>query len=325
MIPAAVHQQTLLAAFSSLKPLLEDPNVSEILVNGPKEVFYEERGRLKKSRAEFPSAATFEAALRNLAQFVGRPLSPECPILEGHLPDGSRVEAIIPPASPDGPMMSIRRFPRQRLTMESLIRRGTVDLGTARQLEDLVKARRNILVAGGTGSGKTSLLTALSSFVDPSERMVLLEDARELQLSVPHVVRLLTCPGDARGRGRVTMRDLLRAALRMRPDRIVLGEVRGEEAVDLVQAMNTGHGGCLSTVHASHPEGALRRLEAMALLGGVEIPLPALRAQIASAIGVIVQMARLDDGKRIVTHVTEVFGADAGSGYQIRHVYGSDT
>lgn len=324
MIPAAVYQQTLLTAFSFLKPLLDDPNVSEILVNGPQEVFFEECGRLRKSTVEFPSSAAFEAALRNLAQFVGRPLNPECPILEGHLPDGSRVEAIIPPASPDGPMMSIRRFPRQRLTMESLIHAGTVDRGTAQKLESLIESRQNVLVAGGTGSGKTSLLTALSSFIEPSERIVLLEDARELQLAVPHVVRLLTCPADARGRGGVTMRDLLRAALRMRPDRIVVGEVRGEEAVDLVQAMSTGHGGCLSTVHASQPEVALRRLEAMALLGGVELPLHALRAQIASAIDVIVQVARRADGKRVVTHLTEVLGLDAASGYALRHVYGRD-
>lgn len=324
MIPAVVYQQTLLAALSSLKPLLENPNVSEILVNGPKEVFYEERGRLKKSRAEFPSVAAFEAALKNLAQFVGRPLSPECPILEGHLPDGSRVEAIVPPASPEGPMMSIRRFPRERLTMDGLIRRGTIDRATARQLEGFIAARRNVLISGGTGSGKTSLLTALSSFIDPSERIVLLEDARELQLATPHVVRLLTCPGDPRGKGRVTMRDLLRAALRMRPDRIVVGEVRGEEAVDLVQAMSTGHGGCLSTVHASQPEVALRRLEAMALLGGVELPLPALRAQISSAIDVVVQVARHGDGTRVVTHVTEVVGADAAAGYEVRHLSGGD-
>lgn len=296
-----------------------------MLVNGPAHVFYERRGKLRRSPAQFDSLTSFESALRNLAQYIGRPLSREVPILEGHLPDGSRVEVIVPPASPDGPMMSIRRFPKQRLTIEGLVERGTLDQATARMLGQVVASHRNVVISGGTGSGKTSLVTALSSFIDPRERIVVLEDARELVLEPPHVVRLVTCPADERGRGRVTMRDLLRAALRMRPDRIVVGEVRGEEAVDLIQAMTSGHAGSLTTVHASRPEDALRRLEAMALLGGAELPLSALRAQIASATDVIVQIARCPDGSRAVTHVTEVLGPDPHGDYSVRHLFWRNT
>lgn len=321
MIPIAVYRQTLFAALEPLNSLLEDPNVSEILVNGPSEVYFERRGRLERSGARFPSGAALDAALKNIAQYVGRPLDEEQPILEGHLPDGSRLEAVIPPVSPAGPMVAIRRFPKARLTMEGLVTRGTLDAEIAGLLGRCVAAHRNVLVAGGTGSGKTSLLTALSSCIDPRERIVLIEDARELTLEAPHVVRLLTRPSDSRGRGGITMRDLLRATLRLRPDRIVLGEVRGGEAVDLVQAMTSGHSGCLSTIHASRPADALRRLEAMSLLAGTELPLPALRAQIASAIDVIVQIERKPNGARLVTRVSEVMGASPESGYSLGELY----
>lgn len=321
MIPREVFEQTLLGFLSPIRPFLEDPSVSEVMINGPDEIFIERGGRIERTDARFPSREALEAAVRNLAQFVGRHVDEERPILEGRLPDGSRVEAILPPVSPDGPSVAIRRFFRETLTIRKLISFGSVTDDAAQLLRAVVACKQNVIVAGGTGSGKTSLLNVLSSFADDGERIVVIEDSRELQLQKPHVVQLEARPPDPRGRGEVTIRDLFRATLRMRPDRIVVGEIRGGEALDLVQAMTSGHGGCLSTVHATYPIDTMNRLETMALMSDVELPLHALRAQVGSAIDIIVQTSRLQDGSRCVTHVTQVVGYDPERGYQLDDLF----
>ena len=320
-IPREVFQQTLLGFFEPIRPYLDDPTVSEIMINGPDEIFVERGGRITRTDARFASREALLSGLRNLSQYVGRQLDDEHPILEARLPDGSRVEAVIPPASPDGPSVAIRRFFTDTLTVEKLIDFGSLTADAAQALKVLVAVKQNVVVAGGTGSGKTSLLNCLSSFADPTERVVVIEDARELQLQLPHVVQMEAQPPDPRGRGQVTIRDLFKATLRMRPDRIVVGEIRSGEAIELIQAMTSGHGGCLSTVHATYPTDTLNRLETMALMSDVEIPLAALRAQIASAIDFVVQTTRLVDGSRCVTHITEVLGYEPREGYKLGDVF----
>jgi pilus assembly protein CpaF len=314
MIPKEVYEETLLQFFAPIRPFLEDPRVSEIMINGPNQIYIERKGKLELTDAKFPSIEALTAALRNLAQFVGKAVDAERPILEGRMPDGSRVEAVLPPAAPDGPHVAIRRFFRETLTVERLINFGALTPTAAQVLEALVVMKQNVIVAGGTGSGKTSMLNALSSFIPEGERIVIIEDSREVQLQRSHVVQLEARPGDAKGRGRVTIGDLFRATLRMRPDRIVVGEIRGGEALELVQAMTSGHGGCLSTVHATYPSDTMNRLETMAMMSEVEMPLSAMRIQLASAINIIVQTARLSDGSRKITHITEVRGYDAAKG-----------
>jgi pilus assembly protein CpaF len=321
VIPAEVYERTLLGFLAPIVPLLEEPGVSEVMINGPFEVFVERGGKLFRSDRRFADQQALLSALRNLAQYVGKPLDEEHPILEARLPDGSRVEAVLPPAAPLGPLVAIRRFFRETISVEKLLRLGSLTAEAAEMLSLLVERKQNLVVAGGTGSGKTSLLNALSSFIPDDERVVVIEDARELQLQREHVVQLEARPPDVRGRGRVTVRDLFRASLRMRPDRIVIGEIRGGEALDLVQAMTSGHGGSLSTVHATYPIDALNRLETMALMSDVQLPLYALRAQIASAVDIIVQTARLRDGSRCVTHISEVVGCDANGRYEIRDLF----
>jgi pilus assembly protein CpaF len=321
MIPSEVFEQALLKLLAPIRPFLDDPRVTEIMINGHEKILVEREGRIEPTEAQFAGKSALMAALRAVAQYVGHHVDEGRPILEAHLPDGSRLEAILPPAAPDGPHVSIRRFFRQPLTLERLIELGALDEDAATFLATLVACKQNIIVAGGTGSGKTSFLNALAVHFAAGDRVVVIEDNRELQLPQPHVLQLEARPPDARGRGAVTIRDLFRATLRMRPDRIVVGEIRGGESLDLVQAMTSGHGGCLSTVHATYPIDTLNRLETMALMSDVQLPLGALRAQISSAIDLIVQTARLQDGTRKVTHVTEVTGYDPNGGYLLRDLY----
>ena len=281
MIPREVFAETLLQFFAPIRPFLDDPTVSDIMINGPTQIYVERGGRLELTNATFETREALTAALRNAAQFVGKHIDEERPILEGRLPDGSRIEAIIPPAAPDGPHISIRRFFKETLTVERLVGFGAMTEEAAVSLHALVAAKMNVLVAGGTGSGKTSMLNALSSFIPEGERVVVIEDSRELQLQRAHVVQLEARPPDPKGRGEVTIRDLFRATLRLRPDRIVVGEIRGGEALDLIRAMTSGHGGCLSTLHATYPRDTLTRLETMAMMSDVDMPLAALRAQLA--------------------------------------------
>jgi pilus assembly protein CpaF len=320
-VPRHVFEQTVASLFAPVVPFLEGDEVSEIMINGHDEIYVEKRGRLYLTGSEFASEHALMSALRNLSQFVGRELNTRQPILEARLPDGSRVEAIIPPAAPSGPVVCIRRFRRNQLTLNRLVDLGAFSRDTADLLLAILARKDNVLVAGGSGSGKTSLLNALASLAPDDERVVVLEDSQELQVGLPHVVQLEAQPVDLRGRGGVTIRQLLRATLRMRPDRIVIGEIRGGEALDLIQAMTSGHRGCLSTVHATVPLDTLSRLETMALMSDVEVPLNVLRAQIASAIDTIVQVSRRSDGSRCVTHVTEVQGYDQQSGYRVSHLF----
>lgn len=323
MISRELYETTLRGFLAPVVAFLDDDSVTEVLVNGPEVVFVERQGQLERTGATFDSDDQLLSALRVIAQYAGRPFDEQHPILEARLPDGSRVEALLPPVSPDGPSLAIRRFSRERLTLGKLLEFGALTQDAAEMLRVLVECKQNIVVAGGTGSGKTSLLNALSALIPTSERIVVIEDARELQLQREHVVQLEARPPDARGKGAVTIRDLFRASLRMRPDRIVLGEIRGGEALDLIQAMTSGHGGCLTTVHATYPIDTLARLETMALMGGVELPLPALRAQLASAVDIIVQTARQRDGRRRVTHITEVCGSDPARGYRLKDLFAS--
>lgn len=321
MIPKEVYEHTLMTFLDPVRVYLDDPTVAEVMINGPREIFIERRGKLERTDAAFASRDALMSAVRNIAQFVGRPIGPFHTILEGRLPDGSRIEAVLPPASPDGPHVAIRRFSKEKLTVGKLVQMGSLTQSAAELLNTLVLAKQNFIVAGGTGSGKTSLLNALSSFIPDDERVVVIEDARELQLQQEHVVQLEARPADERGRGQVTIRDLFKATLRMRPDRIVVGEIRSGEALELIQAMTSGHGGCLSTVHATYPRDTLNRLETMALMSSVELPLFALRAQIGSAIDIVVQTSRLRDGSRCVTHITEVVEADPTRGYKLEDLY----
>lgn len=324
MIPPEVFESTLRGFLAPVVAELDDPSVTEILINGPREIFIEQKGKLRRVDRQFGSADALMSALRVIAQYVGRALDAEHPILEGRLPDGSRVEALLPPVSPDGPSVAIRRFSKDKLTLEKLLGFEALTEDAAELLRVLIECKQNIVVAGGTGSGKTSMLNAISALIPAGERIVVIEDARELQLQREHVVQLEARPADPKGKGAVTIRDLFKATLRMRPDRIVLGEIRSGEALDLIQAMTSGHRGCLTTVHATYPIDTLNRLETMALMGGVELPLSALRSQLASAVDIIVQTARLRDGRRKVTHITEVTGSDPVHGYRIQDLFGFD-
>ena len=320
-VPSHVFDQTVAALFAPVGPFLEGDEVSEIMINGHKEIYVERSGRLYLTGSRFASEHALMSALRNLSQFVGRELNPRQPILEARLPDGSRVEAIIPPAASSGPVVCIRRFRRKQLTLNRLVELGTITRDVGVLLRTILTRRDNVTDVGGSGSGKTSLLNVLASLAPDDERVVVIEDSQELQLGLSHVVHLEAQPADVRGRGGVTIRELLRATLRMRPDRIVIGEIRGGEALDLIQAMTSGHRGCLSTVHATLPFDTLSRLETMALMSDVDVPLNVLRPQIASAVDTIVQVSRCSDGSRYVTHVTEVLGYDPENGYRISHLF----
>ena len=321
MIPKEVFEQTLLKFLEPVRPFLDDPSVSEVMINGPDRIFVERKGKLYLTDARFASREALTATLRNLAQYVGRHIDEHRPILEARLPDGSRVEAVLPPAAPDGPMVAIRRFFRETLTIDRLIELGSFTPDSAMLLRAIVGVKQNIIVAGGTGSGKTSLLNALTGFIHDDERIVIIEDTREVQCQQEHVVQLEARPPDSRGRGQVTIRDLFKATLRMRPDRIVVGEIRSAEALDLVQAMTSGHGGCMATVHATHSLDVVNRLETMALMSDVELPLTALRSQVASAVDFILHTARLADGSRCVTQLTEVLGYDGAAGYRFADLF----
>ena len=302
-----------------LEELLADPAVEEVMVNGPGRVYVERAGRLERTEVTFSSEQALRDAIERILAPLGRRVDELSPMVDARLEDGSRVNAIVPPLAVDGPSLSIRRFSAARPGPDELVELGTLTAGLRDELGAAVGARRSILISGGTGSGKTTLLNALSAFVDPSERVITIEDAAELRLRQPHVVRLESRPANVEGRGLVTIRDLLRNALRMRPDRIVIGEVRGAEALDLLMALNTGHEGALSTVHANSPEDALRRIETLALMAGVGLPHDAIREQLGRGIDLVVHLARLGDGSRRVVEVGEVVRAAGSVG--VRDLY----
>jgi len=299
-----------LLGLGPLEPLLKDDSITEIMVNGPKDIFVERNGKLLLSDTRFYDDNHLMNIIERILAPLGRRVDEASPLVDARLADGSRVNIIIPPLSLTGPTVTIRKFSHKALSVENLVGMGTMSVPMAVFLKGCVKARLNILVAGGTGSGKTTTLNVLSSFIPSDERIVTIEDAAELRLQQRHVVTLESRPANIEGTGAVTIRDLVRNALRMRPDRIIVGEVRSGEALDMLQAMNTGHDGSITTAHANSPRDVLSRLETMTLMAGMELPVRAVRTQISSAINLIIQQSRLQDGSRKLTHITEVQGMD---------------
>jgi pilus assembly protein CpaF len=324
VIASGAYAGSIRRFLAPISDLMDDPQVAEIMVNGPRNIWVERKGTIERTDCVFSSEEALTAALTNIAQFAGRTLGWNHPILEAHLPDGSRVEAVLPPIAEGGPIVSIRRFSKSALSIEQLISFGSLTEAAALFLGRVVRAKQNLVVSGGTGTGKTSLLGALSALIRDNERIVVIEDTREVQLQKPHVVYLETRSADERGRGRITIRDLLRATLRLRPDRIVVGEVRGKEALDLLQAMTSGHGGSMTTAHANTPKDALRRLETMAMMDDIDMPLSALRAQVASAVQRIVQVERTADGRRRVSEIAKVDQLSKSGDYAVRPLFHID-
>src|SRR3954471_4036888 len=316
--PLTVQDRTKIAqeiaddilGYGPIEPFLRDPDITEIMVNGPDSIFIERAGRITAAEGGFNDDAHVKRTIDKIVGRVGRRVDESSPMVDARLPDGSRVNAIIPPLAVDAPILTIRKFSADPYEVEDLIGFGTVSRVVASFLEKCVQGRLNILVSGGTGAGKTTTLNVLSSFIPDEERIITIEDAAELQLHQEHLVRLESRPANSEGRGEVRIRDLVRNALRMRPDRIVVGEVRGGEALDMLQAMNTGHAGSITTVHANTPRDAIARLETMVLMAGFELPVRSIREQIASAINIIVQLERASDGARRIVSVEEVQGLE---------------
>ncbi|HAH44827.1 MAG TPA: pilus assembly protein CpaF [Planctomycetaceae bacterium] len=296
--------------FGPLELLLKDQDIADIMINGPKHVFVEKNGRIERSNVVFRDNQHLLQILDRIVSKVGRRVDETSPLVDARLPDGSRLNAVIPPLALDGPSLTIRKFGSNPLGLEDLLRFGAFTPEVAMLLEGAIKARINTIISGGTGSGKTTLLNTLSGFIQSDHRVITIEDAAELQLQQEHILRLETRPPNIEGRGAITATDLVKNALRMRPDRIIIGECRGGESLDMLQAMNTGHEGSLTTIHANSPRDAVSRLETMITMGGVELPLKALRQQFASAVDLIIQVNRLQGGPRKVTHVTEVLNME---------------
>jgi pilus assembly protein CpaF len=315
-LPNALREQIFhdildeLLGFGPLQPLLDNPEISEVMVNGAGKIYIERKGKLTKTNIVFENDEQVLRIIDRIILPLGRRIDADSPTVDARLPDGSRVNAVIHPVAIDGPTITIRKFQKDKLTINQLIELGSINRNMAEFIRACVISRLNILISGGTGSGKTTLLNILSGYIPTDERIVTIEDAAELKLQQDHVVRLETKPADLEGKHQVTIRDLVRNSLRMRPDRIVVGEVRGGEALDMLQAMNTGHDGSLTTLHANSPRDATSRLETMCMMAGMDLPVRVIREQIASAIDVIVQQSRMRDGTRKVTAITEVAGME---------------
>jgi len=296
--------------YGPIQPFIDDPDVSEVMVNGATRIYVEREGKIEKTRARFSNDEHVLEIIQRIVAPLGRRIDSEHPAVDARLPDGSRVNAIIPPVAIDGPSITIRKFKRDKLGVDELVQLGSFSATMAKFLQACVVSRLNIIISGGTGSGKTTLLNMLSGFIPEDERIVTIEDAAELQLRQEHIVRLETKAPDENGGGGMSVRELVRNALRMRPDRIVVGEVRGGEALDMLQAMNTGHDGSLTTIHANTPRDTISRLETLVLMSGLDLPVRVVREQIASAIDLIVQQTRMSDGTRKVTQITEMQGME---------------
>jgi pilus assembly protein CpaF len=315
-LPATVRAQLFkdvcaeVAGYGPIQQFLDDPDVSEVMVNGSRRIYIERNGKLVRTNVTFRDDEHVLSVIDQIVRPIGRKIDVDTPSVDARLPDGSRVNAVIPPVAIDGPSITIRKFKAEKLGIEEIIKFGTLTRGMAQFLQACVVARLNIVISGGTGSGKTTLLNILSGFIPEDERIVTIEDAAELQLKQDHVVRLETRTKSPDGRSEITIRDLVRNSLRMRPDRVLVGECRGGETLDMLQAMNTGHDGSLTTLHANTPRDALARMETMALMAGLELPIRVIREQIASAIDLIVQVSRMKDGSRKVTYITEIVGME---------------
>ena len=305
-----VDVQNEIFGLGPLEPLFADKEIDDILVNNSQEIYVERKGKLYKTDVVFRDDAHLMQIIDRIVSKVGRRIDESSPMVDARLPDGSRINAIIPPLALDGPALSIRRFGSKPLMMADLVAKGTIKPEIAEVLEGAVKARLNIIISGGTGSGKTTLLNILSGFIPPTERIITIEDSAELQLKRDHIVRLETRPPNIEGSGAVTQRDLVRNSLRMRPDRIIVGEVRGGEALDMLQAMNTGHDGSLSTLHANTPRDCISRLETMVLMSGMDLPERAVKEQVAAAINIVIQLSRMSDGTRKMVKLSEITGME---------------
>ncbi len=306
--------------FGPIWQYIDNPSVSEIMINGPREIFFEQKGKLERAPVTF-SEEGLRAAIMNVAQFVGKRVNEETPYMDARLADGLRVAVVIPPCSRKGASMAIRKFSKEKLTVKDLIKFGSMGEDLVAFLEICVKLRKNMIISGGTSSGKTSLLNVISALIPNDQRIIVIEDSAELQLQQDHVLPLESKPPDKHGKGEVTLRELVRASLRLRPDRVVVGEVRGGEALDLLQAMNTGHSGSLATIHASSPLQTLSRLETLTLFSGLDLPIVAIREQVSTAIDMIIQAARLQDGSRKVTHVSQVLPLSPEGRYRVQDIY----
>jgi pilus assembly protein CpaF len=307
-----------------LKPVLEflnDDSVTEIMINGPETIFIERRGFVEKTNARFEDANALMAAVRNIAQFVGRPIDEERPFLDARLPDGSRIHAVVPPIARNGTTVAIRKFSKNKLSLKDLIEKKALTPEAARFLDVCLYLKKNIIVSGGTGSGKTTILGILASRCLPEQRILVLEDSAELKVNNQHVVFMEARPADEYGKGLVTLRDLVKSSLRMRPDRVIVGEVRGGEALDLISSMNTGHSGSMGTVHSNNPRECLTRLETLALMNETEMPVQAVRAQVAAAINIVIQLSRVADGSRKVTYISEGTGMDLQGNYTTNDIF----
>jgi pilus assembly protein CpaF len=324
MATARIFEATVDHFLQPVLPFLRDPAVSEVMINKPDEIYIEKNGELVRTEARFEDEESLLSAVNNVLQYTGKRLTPENPLIDSRLPDGSRVHVILPPLSRRGTVMTIRKFAKNLFDAESLTELGSWTPEVREYLEVCVLAEKNILVAGGTSSGKTCLLNVLSSFIPHHQRIVTIEDSAELELQQEHLISLESRPPDRWGKGEVGIRELFRSSLRLRPDRIIIGEVRGGEALDMIQAMTSGHAGSMSTLHANVALDAMNRLETLAMMSKVELPLHALRAQIASAIDVIVQMTRFTDGRRGLTQVSEVLPLDDNGRYCLQDVYRYD-
>lgn len=321
-VTTLVLSRALEKLLAPIQPFLQDPSVSEILINGVSDIFIERRGKLERADARFASREDLESAARSIAQFSGKRLTPEEPSVEARLPDGSRVQMIQPPAARSGLCISIRRFLREHRSVDDLVSQGSLTGEALSLLGAAVGLQKNVIISGGTGTGKTTMLNALSEFFADHERILVIEDTNELQIRKDHVVYLEVTKPDRFGRGGASIRELFRSSLRMRPDRIIVGECRGGEALDMIQAMTSGHSGSLSTVHANTPYDALNRLETLALMSDIDLPLKPLRSQIASAVDVIVQIARFRrTGRRRVVEISEVKGLNENGQYIIESLY----
>ena len=317
----AIFEKTILHFLDPVRPFLDDPDVTEIMINGPDEVYVERRGALVRTEARFATQEALDAAVRNILQYVGKRVTDEHPMMDGRLPDGSRVHVALAPVSRRGTVVTIRKFSRQAFEMDYLVKCGTVSEMARDFLHLAVVTEKNLLVSGGTSSGKTSLLNVLSRYIQADRRIVVIEESSELQLQQPHIIGLESRAPDRYGRGEVTIRDLFKHSLRMRPDRVIVGECRGGEALDMIQAMTSGHAGSMTTLHSDSAADALNRLETMAMMSGVEIPLSALRLQIAGAIHLIIQMMRFADGGRRVTGISQVTGLSAAGRYEVEDLF----
>jgi pilus assembly protein CpaF len=313
---------TLRKFLSPVATFLDDPSISEIMINGPDEVYIEQGGRIERTDVTFDDEELLHAAARNIAQYTNKRVDHLTARFDSRLPDGSRVHVVMPRCSRKGLCIAIRKFAKTTFTLDGFVQRGSLTPQAKEYLELVVDLERNLIISGGTGTGKTSFLNAISGNIPLGERILVIEDSSELQLQQPHVLPFETAAADRHGYGAVTIRDLFHSALRMRPDRIIIGECRGGEALDLIQAMTSGHGGSMSTLHANTAKDALHRLETMALMSGVEIPLTALRAQVASAVDVVVQLTRMSDGRRMITEISEVGPLTKDWGYDVTEIFG---